>query len=90
MRLSALDVDNSFQCALKEYTKDSPPLYLTMPPLYISWFRKYFPHVKVHGNGPYVLQCLKQIQGKKDTGRNFYQLIKAIFADIGVHSTSVD
>ena len=90
MRLSAFNVDNAFQCALKEDTKDSPPLYLTMPPLYIAWFCKYFPHVKVHGNGPFILQCLIQMQGMKDTGRKFYQLIKVIFTDIGLHPTSVD
>ena len=36
MKISALDVDNAFQCALKEDTKYSPPLYLTMPPLYLA------------------------------------------------------
>jgi hypothetical protein len=61
-----------------------------MPPLYLAWFKKYFPRVKIQGNGPYVLQCLKQVQEMKDTGRKFYQLIKAIFAEIGVHPTSVD
>ena len=90
MGLLAFNVDNTFQCALKEDTKDSPPLYLTMPPLYIAWFCKYFPNVKVYGNGPFILQCLIQMQGMKDTGRNFYQLIKAIFTDIGLHPTSVD
>ena len=68
MKLSALNVDNAFQCALKEDTKDSPPLYLNMLPLYISWFRKYLHNVKIQGNVPYVLQGLKQMQGMKDTG----------------------
>lgn len=90
MKISDLDVDNTFQYALKEDTKYSPSLYLTMPPLYLAWLRTYFPKVKVQGNGPYVLQCLKQMQGVKDTSRNFYQLIKVIFAKIDLHQTSVD
>ena len=36
-----------------------------------------------------MLQCLKQMQGMKDTIRKLYQIIKAIFADIGVYPTSV-
>ena len=38
MKMSALYVDNVFQCWLKEDKKDSPPLYITMPPLYLAWF----------------------------------------------------
>ena len=61
MNMSDLDVDNAFQCALKEDTAVSPPLYLTIPPLYLAWFRNYFFTVKVQGNGQYVLQCLNQM-----------------------------
>ena len=61
MKMSALDVENAFQCALKEDTKDYPPIYLTMPPFYLDLFHKYLPTVKVKGNGTYVFQCLKQM-----------------------------
>ena len=88
MKIETIGVNNAFQCVVKQDTKDSPPLYLTMPPLYIAWFCKYFPYVQVKGNGSYVFQFHKQIQGMKETVRELYQLIKAIFEDIGVNPNS--
>ena len=88
--LYGLNVDNAFQCTPKEDTPDNRPLYITMPPLYFSWFKKYFPHIKLEGIAPFVLQCLTQIQGTRPAGRGFYQLMKALFGDIGIRPTSVD
>ena len=47
MILYGIDVDNAFQCTPKLDNADNPPVYLSMPPLYIAWFRKYFPTVQL-------------------------------------------
>jgi hypothetical protein len=90
MPVSSFVVDNAFQCTPQEVNDKNPPLFITMPPLYIPWYCKHFPNNHLKGQGPWVLQCLKQMQGIKDTGRKFYMLMKSIFANIGVHPTSVD
>ena len=41
----------------------------------ISQFSRKFSKHKLHGQGPWVMQWLKQIQGIKDAGRKFYILI---------------
>ena len=69
MAIYALDVGNAFQCTPKEDTDNNPPLLLNMPPLYMAWFHKYFPNIKLEGTGPYVLQLLKMIQGTKPAGK---------------------
>ena len=86
----AIDVDNAFQITPKEENDKNPPLYVTAPPLFMDWFQKYFPTAKIHGKPPYVLQCLQNMQGTKPAGREFYRLIKAIFAKMGIHPKSID
>ena len=61
LTLYGIDVDNLFQCTTNIDDDKNPPLYVTMPLLYMAWFRKYFHHVKIPGCPPYVLQCLKLI-----------------------------
>ena len=61
-----------------------------MPPLYLHWFQKYFPMVTIPGLGPYVLQCLRLMQGTKLAGHAFYKILKAILGDAGVAPTLID
>ena len=68
LRIYEVGVNNSFQCTTKENSPENPPIYITIPPLNMPWFKKYFPNVKLNGVGPYVLQCLKLMQGTKPAG----------------------
>ena len=69
MNIYVLDVENAFQFTSIEDTDKNPPLFLNMPPLYMVWFHKYFLNIKIGGTGPYVLQLLKMMQGRKPTGK---------------------
>ena len=90
MTLYRINVDNAFQCTPKLDNASNPPIYPSMPPLYMAWFQTYFPTVVIHGEPPYVLQNLKTMQGTKQAGRAFYKLIKILLAKKGVHPTSID
>lgn len=42
-----LDVHNAFQCTPLAENESSPPIYVTMPPLYIRWFLKSHPNFQL-------------------------------------------
>ena len=85
-----LNVDNAFKCTLKIDSSSNPPVLITIPPLYMHWFNKYFPIVKIPCSGPYVLQYMKFIWGPQPAGWAFYHLIKAILGDAGIKPTSIN
>ena len=41
-----IDIDNAFQNTPRYPTKDTKPLYITFPPLYLPWFKQRFPNCK--------------------------------------------
>ena len=90
LRLYRLDVENTFQCTPRHYDSANPPVFITMPPLYMAWFRKYFPHIKLEGSPPYVLQSFTEMQGLKPAGRGFYRLLVALLCEQDIHPTSID
>ena len=71
LSLSVHDIGNAFQGTPREDTKDSPPIYITMPPYYMRWFKKRFPKVKIDDDEQYVLQMFSNMQGTKNASRDF-------------------
>ena len=84
------DVHNAFQCTPLPENDTSPPIHVTLPPLYIQWFLKAHPNFKLDVNEKYVLQMFMNMQGNKQTNRGFYQLLSKIFATIELYPLSAD
>ena len=85
-----LDVHNAFQYKPLAENKISPPIYLTMPPLYTKWFQKIHPNYKLDPKEKYVLQMFMNMQGNKQASRDFYKLLSKMLATIGIFPLSVD
>ena len=71
-------------------TKEFPPLFLTMPPYYIEWFQLEFPHVKIEGPPPYVVQVFNYMQGTKNAGNRYFAVLSGLFEKLNLRPTSVD
>jgi len=85
-----IDVDNAFQNTPRYPTKDTKPVFLTCPPLYLHWFQQRFPNYRFQKNTKYVLQCFMNMQGMKTAGRDFHELLSAVLKQLHIHPTSVD
>ena len=85
-----LDVHNTFQYTPLAENKTSPPIYVTMPPLYTKWFQKIHPNYKLDPKEKYVLQMFMNMQGNKQASRGFYKLLSKLLATIGTFPLSVD
>ena len=86
----AMDIDNAFQTTPKIDNAESPPTFISIPPMYIEWFKDRFPKIIIEGPAPFVLQQLNFMQGNRSAGREFHELLKLILAQIGIHPTSID
>ena len=84
-----IDIDNAFQNTPR-YPHEQSPIYVTIPPLYIPWFRQRFPHCNLKPSRRYVLQCFMNMQGMKSANRDFHKLLKAVLAEMHIYPTSVD
>ena len=85
-----IDVHNAFQCTPLPENKNSPPVYVTMPPYYIKWFIKSHPNYILDEKEKYVLQMFMNMQGNKQASRGFFKLLSKMLATIGLHPLSVD
>ena len=90
LKLTVHDIGNAFQGTPRDETKETPPIYITMPPYYLQWFKKSFPKVKLDDKEKYVLQMFANMQGTKNASRDFNVLITKMFAAINLFPTSVD
>ena len=90
LQIYMLDVHNAFQCTPLAENEKSPPIYVTMPPLYIKWFMKSHPNFQLDQNEKYVLQMFMNMQGNKQASRGLYKLLTKMFATIGLFPLSVD
>ncbi len=66
--VSILDISNAFQ---NSYIFDAAErVYLSLPPLYLDWFRHLWPDFTLPSSNAkeLVLECLKSIQGTRDAG----------------------
>ena len=75
------DVSNAFQTNVID--DPSKRHYLRLPPLYQQWFKQRWPthplHSTCHDWKQLVLQTLRNLQGTKDAGHEWYQLLSKIF-----------
>jgi len=85
-----IDIDNAFQNTPRYPTKDTKPIFITCPPLYLPWFKSRFPHFNFKSNTKYILQCFMNMQGLRTAGRDFHKLLKAVLAELNIYPTSVD
>ena len=71
-----LDVRNSFQNTnfpIHERVCVSPPTY------HLDWFERSYPNAPINrDDGPFCLQFMNGIQGKKPTGRQWNILLDAV------------
>ena len=84
------DAHNAFQCTPLPENETSPLIYVTLPPLYITWFLKSHPNFKLDINEKYVLQSFMSMQGNKQASCYFYQLSTKKLATIKLYPLSVD
>ena len=84
MIVVSIDVSNAFQTnAISDPNKR---VYITFPTMYLKWFRERFPNhplEKYKNIKELVMQSLRNIQGTKDVGFEWYQLLEKIFTDLG-------
>ena len=65
---------------------------MSIPTMYLEWFRARFPNhplAKCRNSKELVMQSLRNIQGTKDAGFEWYQLLAKIFKDLGWKANSV-
>ena len=73
--ISILDISNAFQNSI--IFDASERVYLSLPPLYLDWFRQQWPDYDLPSLNvkDLVIQCLKSIQGTRDAGQCWYKLL---------------
>ena len=90
LTLCTMDVSNAFQNTPRYLTGDTQPVFINSPPLYLQWFRRRFPHVKIHGPPPYVHEIFMNMQGMVTASRDFNKLLSSLMKQDDIHATSVD
>ena len=61
-------------------------IYTTLPTMYMEWFRDRFPNHPIckHKNSKeLIIQSLRNIQGTKDAGYEWYMLLAKVFRELG-------
>ena len=82
MILVLLDASNAFQT--NDISDPNKRVYITLPTMYLEWFRARFPNhplAKCKNSKELVIQSLRNIQGTKDAGFEWYQLLAKIFTE---------
>ncbi len=88
--LSILDISNAFQNSIIFDASDR--VYLSLPPLYLDWFRQQWPDYQLPSLNikDLVIQCLKSIQGTKDAGQRWYKLLAGVLLALKMIRCSCD
>ena len=73
--ISIMDISNAFQNSI--IFDATERVYLSLPPLYLDWFRQQWPDYDLPSLNmkDLVIQCLKCIQGTRDAGQRWYKLL---------------
>ena len=79
-----IDADNAFQTNFIE--DPSSRHYLSLPPYYLEWFKSLWPNhpILLHNAKDLVMQTLCNLQGSKDAGNKWYNLLVKIFKSLGM------
>ena len=78
-----IDASNAFQTNV--ISDPNERVFLSLPTMYLDWFRARFPNyplTKCKDSKELVMQSLRNIQGTKDEGFEWYQLLAKIFRDL--------
>ena len=88
--ISILDISNAFQNSI--IFDASERVYLSLPPLYLDWFRQQWPDYNLPSLNvkDLVIQCLKSIQGTKDAGQRWYKLLAGFLLGLKMIRCSCD
>ena len=83
LRLYFYDISNAFQSTVKPSAERH---HINLPPLYLDWYNARWPKHKINiaQAKEYCIQCLRCMQGEKDAGHKFNQLLIKIFASIHI------
>ena len=61
------------------------------PPYYLEWFERFYPNVPLNcDDGPFYLQCMNGIQGKKTAGRQWNRLLDSVVKIIQYKKGAID
>ena len=61
------------------------------PPYYIDWFERSYPNVPLNrDDGPFFLQFMNGVQGKKPAGRQWNRLLDAVVIIIKYKNRTID
>ena len=85
-----IDIDNAFQNTPRYPSETSTPIFITCPPMYLPWFKSRFPKFPINPSSKYVLQSFMNMQGLRQAGREFHELLTAVLAQLIIRPTSVD
>ena len=84
--MTLYDVSNTFQTNVID--DPSKRHFLRLPPLYQQWFKQRCPIHLLHSScddwKQLVMQTLRNLQGTKDAGHEWYQLLSKIFHNLGM------
>jgi len=88
--ISILDISNAFQNSI--IFDATERVYLSLPPLYLEWFRQHWPDYDLPSitTKDLVLQCLKCIQGTRDAGQRWYKLLMGCLLGLKMVRCSCD
>jgi len=88
--ISIMDISNAFQNSI--IFDASERVYISLPPLYMDWFRQQWPDYILPSLNvkDLVIQCLKSIQGTKDAGQRWHKLISGCLFALGMIRCSCD
>ena len=61
------------------------------PPYYLEWFERSYPNVPLNRDyGPFCIQCMNVIQGKKPAGRQCNRLLDSMVTIIKYKKSTID
>ena len=78
MTLYVIDISNAFQTnVIEDYTQRR---YVSIPAFYLKWLKSKWPNHPAlkHPAKDLVMQTTRKIQGEKDSGHDFFQLLLKI------------
>ena len=91
MTIVFIDASNAFQTNV--ISDPRKRVYVSLPSLYLEWFKARFPNhplsLKSINAKELVMQTLRNLQGTKDAGFEWYRLLAQIFKELGWKANTV-
>jgi hypothetical protein len=89
MIMAIIDVKNAFQNTM---IPEDQRQHLSLPPYYISWFRRKYPTVTIEEapDGRYCIQTINAIQGTKPAGRQWNDVLTTVLTTLKSQRNHID